>query len=38
MCMDASGCESIQEWDLEERVSSPLWVVAGSVRESEIKR
>lgn len=30
MCVDTSGCESIQEWDLEERVSSSLWVEAGS--------
>lgn len=30
MCVDTSGCESIQEWDLEERVSSSLWVDAGS--------
>lgn len=30
MCVDTSGCESIQEWDLEERVSSSLWVEGGS--------
>ena len=30
MCVDTSGSESIQEWDLEEPVSSSLWVEAGS--------